>query len=107
MKRAGEPQKKAEDEAINVLMALNEKQPDLRSIIFGQLVERIGNSRPVADMDPLMLQAMLQKGQEEAEADKPIAKVLARSIEAGRELLKRHKAGDKKANPQLVESARC
>lgn len=105
MAAAGPEREKAENAAIEVLMQLNEKQPQLRSIIFNQLVERIGKDRPVTSMEPLLLQAMVQKGVDEFESADPKAKqTFARAIEAGHELARRA-AGGQKVPPQLVESS--
>jgi hypothetical protein len=104
MAQAGPEREKAQNAAINVLMQLAEKQPGLRSIIFRQLVERVGN-QPVAQMEPLLLQAMVQKGVDEFNSTDPKAQqTFARAIEAGRELARRAAAGQK-VPPQLVESS--
>jgi hypothetical protein len=97
--------RKAQASAVEVLMKLSER-PDLRHIIFEQLVDRMDLKGPMKEMDSLILRALVQKGV--AERDRPAAEkhdpeVLARAIDAARELAARK--GTKGVNEQMAESA--
>lgn len=97
---------KAEDAAVEVLMKLNAERPELRPIIYEQLVERLGATRDLKTLDPLMLQALVQKGiaeRDKADADKADPQVLNRAIEAAQELTRRK--GAKGVTDQNAETA--
>lgn len=94
-----------EKSAVEVLMKLSER-PDLRPIIFDQLVERMQLTGSLKDLDTLVLRALVQKGV--AERDRPAAEkadeqVLARAIEAAKALVERK--GTKGVDQRVVESA--
>ncbi len=84
--------KKADDNAIAVLEKLKKDRPELAPIIYEQLMNRIPADKPVATLDPLILQGLMNKGIVEAnksDADKPDAKVIGRAIDAAREIVTR------------------
>lgn len=97
--------RKGEAAAVEVLMKLAER-PDLRPIIFDQLVERMELKGSIKDLDTLVLRALVQKGV--AERDRPAdqtadERVLARAIEAAQALVARR--GSKGVEDRTVESA--
>ena len=100
-----EQARKGEASAVEVLMKLSER-PDLRPIIFEQLVERMQLTGSMKDLDTLVLRALVQKGV--AERDRPAAekadeKLLARAVEAAREVAARR--GTKGVDARVAESA--
>lgn len=100
-----DPARAGEKSAVEVLMKLSER-PDLRPIIFDQLVERMQLTGSLKDLDTLVLRALVQKGV--AERDRPAAEkadeqVLARAIEAANTLVERKDA--KGVDQRVVESA--
>ena len=101
----GEQAAKGEAAAVEVLMKLAER-PDLKPIIFDQLVERMQLTGGMKQLDPLVLKALVQKGV--AETDRPAAekadeKVLGRAIEAAKELAARK--GTRGVDEQSAETA--
>lgn len=58
--------KTAQDNAVAVLLKLSEGRPDLRGIIYQQLVETLPKNAPVKDLDPLLLQGLMAKAYDEA-----------------------------------------
>lgn len=100
-----EQARKAEGAAVEVLMKLAER-PDLRPIIFEQLVERMQLTGTMKELDSLVLRALVQKGI--AERDRPAAEkadeqVLTRAVEAAKELAGRK--GTRGVDPLLAESS--
>jgi hypothetical protein len=100
-----EQARKGEAAAVEVLMKLAER-PDLKPIIFDQLVERMQLTGSMKDLDTLVLRALVQKGV--AERDRPATekadeKLLNRAIEAARELVARK--GTKGVDDRTAESA--
>jgi hypothetical protein len=80
--------KAADDNAVNVLLKLSHDRPDLRTIIYQQLVERMPADAPVKTMDPLLLQGLMSKAYNEANKPAGAAMdqtVLRRGLEAARE----------------------
>jgi hypothetical protein len=100
-----EQARKAEASAVEVLMKLSER-PDLRPIIFDQLVERMQLTGGMKELDTLVLRALVQKGVAETgrpAAEKADDKLLSRAVEAARELAARK--GTKGVDARLAESA--
>src|SRR4051812_2828294 len=100
-----EQAKKGEAAAVEVLMKLAER-PDLKGIIFDQLVERMQLTGSMKDLDTLVLKALVQKGI--AERDRPATekadeKLLNRGVDAARELVARK--GTKSVDEKTAESA--
>jgi tetratricopeptide (TPR) repeat protein len=65
-KTSGESKVAAETNATNVLLKLSQDRPELRGIIYQQLVERLPKDAPVKNMDPLLLRGLMAKGFNEA-----------------------------------------
>lgn len=89
--------KKANDAAIDVLQTLSRERPELRGIIYQQLVERLPKDTPVSSLDPLLLQGLMSKAYGEAmkPEGQPLDKeALQRGLDAAREMVKRAKAPD-------------
>ena len=81
--------KKAEDSAVAVLLQLSKDRPELRGIIYQQLVERMPKDAPVKGMDPLLLQGLMAKGYNEAskpEGSQLDQTVLQRGLAAAQEV---------------------
>jgi hypothetical protein len=87
-----EARKAADDNAIAVLEKLKKDHPEFASIIYEQLMNRIPADKPVATLDPLILQGLMNKGIVESnkpEGEKPDPKLIARAIEAAQEIVAR------------------
>ncbi|HXE54909.1 MAG TPA: hypothetical protein VN541_17945, partial [Tepidisphaeraceae bacterium] len=98
--------KNTEAEATNVLLKLSNDRPDLRPVIYQQLVERMPKDAPVKGMDPLLLQGIMAKAYSEAvkPPGTPMDKqVLGRGIEADAEVLRRR--GAPGVTPQMLDEA--
>ncbi len=96
----------AQKRATTVLQNLAKERPGLRSIIFEQLVKSLPDSASMAELEPLMLQALLQRGLSELAKpadEKPDPKMLERGVEASREILARK--GALAVDKQLAEAA--
>lgn len=98
--------KAAEDSAVAVLLKLSESRPDLRGIIYQQLVDRLPKDAPVATMDPLLLQGLMAKGYNEA--NKPPGatvdqSVIQRGLAAAQEVANRKPAPN--LTPQMKDEA--
>jgi tetratricopeptide (TPR) repeat protein len=97
---AGDPAttEAANRNAVATLVKLVEAQPSLRRIVFEQLVSRLPSDVDVSTLDPLLLEAMLDRGRTEATKDTaaPLDQpALARAIAAAGELIAR---GEKDAS---------
>jgi hypothetical protein len=79
----------ANAKALNVLMALVRTRPELQGIIFEQLMGKLPPNPDLKALDPLLLQALVRKGEDERlkpegeQIDRP---AIERAITAGREL---------------------
>lgn len=86
--------------ASSLLITLLEQRPELESQVMSQLRATITSQTPVSTLEPLLLRSVMADAHEQvvrAQADKafqPDPKVLARGIEAAREVLTRAEAGD-------------
>ena len=93
----------AEARANAVLKDLGERRPDLRGVIYEQLVKALPEDAPVKAMDPIMLMALVQQGvaeQSKPEGETPNQATMERAIAAGQELLSRP-AGAGAADPAV------
>jgi hypothetical protein len=103
----GDAAKKAANEkAVATLLALVRDRPELQGIIFEQIATRLPENPDVKSLDPLLLQAMVRKGEDERlkPADQPIDKpTVERAIAAARELVTRKGKGG--VDPQTSENA--
>jgi hypothetical protein len=82
--------KQANDKSVAILMQLLKDRPDLQSVIYDQLMARLPQDAPLTGMDPLLLRALVSRGETErlkkdnATIDKP---TLERAIQAAKELV--------------------
>ncbi|HTL30273.1 MAG TPA: hypothetical protein VL282_13665 [Tepidisphaeraceae bacterium] len=82
--------KAANDQAVGILMKLLKDRPDLQGIIYEQLMARLPKDAPMTGMDPLLLRALVSRGEaerlkkDESTIDKP---TLERAIQAAKELV--------------------
>ena len=70
--------KKADDAGVAVLLKLSQDRPELRGIIYQQLVERLPKDAPVKGLDPLLLQGLMSKAY--GEASKPAGAAVDQGI---------------------------
>lgn len=87
--------KEAETAATTILLKLSQERPDLRGVIYQQLVERLPKETPINTMDPLLLQGLMAKAVGEANKPEgqPVDKdALQRGLEAAQELVDRKNA---------------
>ena len=88
-----ETEKKKDDtDAMSMLIGLVKDRPDLRGVIFDQLTARMPANPDVAQLDPLLLLALQQKGEQEflkPEGQSLDTKVMDQAIAAAREIVKR------------------
>jgi hypothetical protein len=88
--------KKNNDQAVATLMQLLKDQPQYRAVIFQQVATRLPEDAPVANLEPLLLLAVQQQGEQEyarPEGQKIDQKVMDRAIDAAREIIKRKPGG--------------
>ena len=101
--------KAAEAAAVQVLLNLSTQRPDLKPLIYQQLVERIPKDKPLDQLDPLLLQGLMSKAANEANkpaSDKSIDKeVLERGLAAAKEVLARAQKRAPGITPQLTDDA--
>lgn len=88
----GEQQQTLNNRAITILVDLVRDQPALRGIIYEQLLDRLPASPDLAQLDPLLLRALMQQGEREIYKpdDEPRdPAIIERAIAATNELLSR------------------
>jgi Tetratricopeptide repeat len=99
--------KQATDAATAVLSELVKQQPALQGIIFEQLVTRLPDNTSLSDFDPLLLRAMVGKGEEIVLQGGAIGdddkKILTRAVAASNEIISRGSKGD--IDPQLAQNS--
>lgn len=86
----------ANQRAMDVLLSLVKERPELRGIIYEQLVGRLPEHPDMKQLDPLLLQALVQRGNVERmkdSSDAVDARTLERAIDAARELVRRRGMG--------------
>ena len=110
--RDPEAQKSANDRAVGILMDLMAKRPDLRGVIYEQLLPRLDENADVATADPLVLRALIAKGEEQLHRtagegeDPPDAKAIARALEAAHAVAtRRTQPGGGGIDDQLADSS--
>lgn len=104
--KAPDAKKKANDEAVTILNQLLKDHKEFQAIIFQQLINRIPPTDPVAKLDPLILQGLINRAT--AERDKPEGQkfdvaIVQRGLDAARELISRKDVI--KSDPALEENA--
>ncbi len=88
--KTADEKKKQNDAAVAILMQLLKDRPDLQGVIYDQLMARLPQDAPLTGMDPLLLRALVSRGETErlkkddATVDKP---TLERAIQAAKELV--------------------
>jgi hypothetical protein len=93
---------------VKVLLSLVRERPELQGIIFEQIAGRLPEEPDVKSLDPLLLQAMVRKGEDERlkAADQPFDKgVVDRAIAAAREIVARNKKKDNAIDAQTAENS--
>ena len=96
--------KSANDDAVAVLSKLMSDRPDLQGVISELLVARLPKGAPLQQLDPLLLQSLVRRGEEERLKPDPAqrdADVMRRAVDAARELLARSNVG-----PTLADNCR-
>jgi hypothetical protein len=89
--------KQANEQAMAILIDLMSKRPELRGVIYEQLLPRMDETTELSKADPLLLRALMSKGEEELlrpPAEAPDAKIVERALAASREVLSRAQAGN-------------
>lgn len=90
--RTDAERRSANDDAVAVLSKLMKDRPDLQGVISELLVSRLPDTAPLQQLDPLLLQSLVRRGEEERLKPEPSqrdAKVMRRAVNAARELLAR------------------
>jgi len=77
------------DKAIAVLLELVKDRPELSTVIYEQLRSQLPDNPEVTKLDPLLLEALVRKADEERLVNQPDAATLNRGVAAARELLRR------------------
>jgi hypothetical protein len=98
---------KANEQAVTVLLDLVNKRPDLRSVIFRQLISKLPPKVDLKTLDPLLLQGIVVRADEErlrAESEKVDAAVIQRGVDAIREILRRRKDAAAKIDAQTADA---
>ena len=98
---------KANEQAVAVLLDLVNKRPDLRSVIFRQLISKLPPSADLKTLDPLLLQGIVVRADEERlrpETEKVDAAVVQRGVDAIREILRRRKDAAAKVDAQTADA---
>jgi hypothetical protein len=95
----------ANDAAVAVLMNLIQQRPDLRGVIYEQLLPRMEEHADLARLDPLLLRALVARGEDQLRAppNQLDRKALEQALVAAREMAKR--AGQPGVDPQMADAA--
>jgi hypothetical protein len=97
-----EEKKKFNDQSVATLQQLLKDQPALQGIIFEQLMSKLPADAPMASLDPLLLEAMTQRGEELTRKPDPVTDQttpqLERAVAAAKELMTRPGVDPDKAN---------
>ncbi len=98
--------KKSNDAAVAVLMELMGKRPDLRAIIYEQLLPKLDERADLKSIEPLLLRALVSKGEQELQKPKEEAadtKILERAIDAAKEVVRRR--GQSGIDGQMIDAS--
>ena len=90
--REAETTRKANEKAVAVLQSLIAKRPDLASIVNEQLVARLPENPAVKDLTPMLLRAMVSRGDDEIRKpeNQPVdKKALTQALAAAQEIVAR------------------
>lgn len=95
----------ANGRAVAILTDLLARRPDLRAVIYDQLLPRLDDRADLTLLDPLLLRALIAKAEQELQrpADqKADEKLLQRGIDAAREVIRRKGSG---IDAQMVDAS--
>jgi hypothetical protein len=96
--------KQANDAAVAVLMELLSKRPDLRGIIYEQLLPRMEHQADLSTMDPLLLRALVARGEDQLRTEGQVdQQAIERALDAAREIIARR--GKPGVDQLMVDSA--
>lgn len=104
-KATGAAKEKANDAAIATLVGIVKDYPQYKSIIFEQLLDRIPANADLSKLDPLLLSAIMRKGQVELAktgGEVPDTKAIEAAVNAATEIVKRKGKG---TDDSIVKSA--
>ncbi|MGH7214948.1 MAG: hypothetical protein ACREIT_09310, partial [Tepidisphaeraceae bacterium] len=96
----------AQKQAVGVLLVLVKERPELQGIIYEQLMGQLPENPEYKTLDPLLLQALIRKGEQErlkSEDDPADPKTIERGIAAAQEFVSRK--GQSGIDPESVETA--
>jgi len=99
--------RKANEAAVETLSQLLKDRPDLAGPINELLTARLTDDAPLTSLDPLLLQALVRRGEEQRlrpANEKIDEKLLRRGIAAAREIVSREPWG--KVDPALLDNCR-
>ena len=105
--KTDDAKKLANAEAVKVLIDLVNRRPDLRGVIYDQLLSHLPPDADLKTLDVLLLQGFVARADEERQRpdnEKPDVKALERGIDAAREVLRRWKAAPTSVNAQLADT---
>ena len=97
--------KAANDAAVAVLMNLIQRRPDLRGVIYEQLLPRMEEQADLSKLDPLLLRALVARGEDQLRAppNQIDHKALEQALAAAREMASR--GGQSGVEPQMADAA--
>ena len=97
--------KAANDAAVAVLMNLIQQRPDLRGVIYEQLLPKMEEQTDLTKLDPLLLRALVARGEDQLRAppNQLDRKTLEQALAAAREMANR--AGQQGVDPQTADAA--
>ncbi|MGH7178778.1 MAG: tetratricopeptide repeat protein [Tepidisphaeraceae bacterium] len=102
MLQSADARRKLSDEATGLLFALLREQPALQPIIYEQLMSALPADAPMNTLDPLLLQAIVRRGEDELHNSQSDRKLVERALAAARELNARRERG---VDPQVADNA--
>src|SRR5688500_12053994 len=97
--------KAANDAAVDVLMNLIQQRPDLRGVIYEQLLPKMEEQTDLTKLDPLLLRALVARGEDQlrAPSSQLDRKTLEQALAAAREMA--HRAGQAGVDAQMADAA--
>lgn len=88
--------KQANDKAMAILLELLAKRPELRGVIYDQLLPRMDETADLTKADPLLLRALIARGEEallHSPGEAPDSTTIERALAAAMEVSSRAKSG--------------
>jgi hypothetical protein len=104
--KSAEEKKHFNDAAVAVLIDLVSKRPELRAIIYDQLLPKLDEHMDLKQVEPLLLRAVISKGEQELQKpneEQADAKILQRAIDAAHEVVRRQ--GQSDVDEQMVDAS--